>query len=351
MSTTKIAPRILIIRRRYLGDIVLLGPVLKSLRNHWPEAKLAVMVDRAFASILSLNPDVDQTLFVPTDLSSWIRSIPALQRARFTHVLDLDNRPRTALVTRLSCADRRIALHHGPRVRLAKCYTAQEVVEDDYLQNHHITDFYARALRQIDVPFTPSAPKLVPRAEDIDFIRNLPAIASIPVGTAKVLIHPGSRSPHRIWPAERFAAVINQLRNAGVSPLLVAGPGEKAVVQQIQSHLTKPALAIDQRLTIPQLAALFANTSTLLCHDSGPMHLAASVGTRVVALFSSQNIPTWRPFGERHLTLQAPMPCNPCISPGFCVPSDSYNNHCVRHLSVDQVFAAVLQQLENRDKS
>ncbi|MBK9989893.1 MAG: glycosyltransferase family 9 protein, partial [Verrucomicrobia bacterium] len=338
MSTTKIAPRILIIRRRYLGDIVLLGPVLKSLRNHWPEAKLAVMVDRAFAPILSLNPDVDQTLLIPTNLTGWISLIPALRRARFTHVLDLDNRPRTAVITRFSGAPTRIALHHGPEVKLPRCYTAHEIIEADYLVNRHITDFCGRILRPIGVPFIPSAPKLIPRAEDIDFVRNLPAISSLPVGTAKILIHPGSRSPHRIWPAERFAAVINQLRNAGVSPILVAGPGEKEVVQQIQSHLTTPALAIDQRLTIPQLAALFASANTLLCHDSGPMHLAASVGTRVVALFSSQNVATWRPLGEKHLTLQAPMPCNPCLSPGFCVPSDSYHNHCVRHLSVDQVF-------------
>lgn len=349
MSTTKIAPRILIIRRRYLGDIVLLGPVLKSLRNHWPEAKLAVMVDRAFAPVLSLNPDVDQTLLIPTNLTGWISLIPALRRTRFTHVLDLDNRTRTAVITRFSGAPTRIALHHGPEVKLPRCYTAHEIIEADYLVNRHITDFCGRILRPIGVPFIPSAPKLIPRAEDLDFIRNLPAIASIPASTAKILIHPGSRSPHRIWPAERFAAVITRLCTAGVTPILVAGPGEKEVIRQIQSHLASPVLTIDQRLTIPQLAALFANVGTLLCHDSGPMHLAASVGTQVVALFSSQNVATWHPLGEKHITLQAPMPCNPCLSPGFCVATDSYHNHCVRHLSVDQVFAAILQQLESKD--
>jgi ADP-heptose:LPS heptosyltransferase len=176
-------------------------------------------------------------------------------------------------------------------------------------------------------------------------VSALREIAQLSPNQKKILIHPGSRSPHRIWPAERFAAVIDQLRAYGITPLLVGGPSEQTVLAEIQSKLPSPALQISQPLTIPQLAALFKLGDVLLCHDSGPMHLAAAVGTKVVALFSSQNVATWRPLGEGHITLQAPMPCSPCLSPDFCVPSDSYHNHCVRHITVEQVLAAVLQQL------
>lgn len=345
MPAPSTAHRILIIRRRYLGDVVLLGPVLRSLRNHWPEAKLTVMVDRAFAPILSLNPDADQILFVPTSFAGWRQTYAQLRRSRFTHVLDLDNRPRTAWVNRLSQAPVRVALHHGGAVVAPGAYTHHAIAADNFFNTRHITEYYGHALQQVGVPFAASAPKLVPRAEDLDFVRQLPVFRTIPSGIAKILIHPGSRSPHRIWPADRFAAVISQLQSNGIAPLLVSGPGEKNIVYEIQSHLGIPAAAIDQRLTIPQLAALFACADILLCHDSGPMHLAAAVGTRVVALFSSQSVTAWRPFGEKHITLQAPMPCNPCLSPNFCVPSDSYHNHCVRHLSVEQVFNAVRQQL------
>ncbi len=344
-----VAPqRLLVIRRRYLGDVVLLGPVLRSLRNHWPEAKITVMVDRAFAPILTLNPDVDKILHVPDSPLAWLRSIPTVLRTRFTHVIDLDNRPRTALVTRFSFAPLRVALHHGHAVVHPSAYTHHAIAENNFFATRHITDYYGHALQPLGVPFVPSAPKLTPRAEDVAFVRHLPALAAIPASTAKLLIHPGSRSPHRIWPAERFAAVIAQLQAAGTAPILVSGPSEKHIVSEIQSHLPTPVAAINQRLTIPQLAALLASANVLLCHDSGPMHLAASVGTPVVALFSSQSVTTWCPFGDQHITLQAPMPCNPCLSPNFCVPSDSYQNHCVRHLSVDQVFAAVLQQLQTK---
>ncbi|MFT3869753.1 MAG: glycosyltransferase family 9 protein [Nibricoccus sp.] len=342
-------PSILIIRRRYLGDIVLLGPVLKSLRNHWPEAKLTVMVDPAFAPILSLNPDADKVFFVPSSLAGWWKTFFQLRRSRFTHVLDLDNRPRSAWVVRLSRAPVRVALHHGGTVVAPGAYTHHAIASDNFFKTHHITDYYGHALKQIGVPFESTAPKLVPRQEDFDFVRRLPVFTQ-PSSATKILIHPGSRSPHRIWPADRFAAVIAQFQTNGLTPILVAGPGEKNVVADIQSRLPMPAAAVDQRLTIPQLAALFVSADTLLCHDSGPMHLAAAVGTPVVALFSSQSVTAWRPFGEQHITLQAPMPCNPCLSPNFCVPSDSYHNHCVRHLSIEQVFNAVRQQIINKAK-
>jgi ADP-heptose:LPS heptosyltransferase len=336
---------ILIIRRRYLGDIVLLGPVFRSLRSHWPKAQITAMVDRAYSPILSLNPDVDHTIFVPSNLFGWCQTLRHLQKKRFTHVLDLDNRPRTALVTRLSGAGHRITLHHGPNVQCPTCYSHHEIAESDFFSNRHITDYYALSLRPLNIAPDSSAPELKPLATDLAFVRQLPELASLPVDSPRVFIHPGSRSPHRIWPADRFAEVITRLRAHKVTPLLVAGPGEQAVVNEIQANLPQAAIAISRPLSIPQLAALFASGQALLCHDSGPMHLAAAVGTKVVALFSSQNVATWKPLGAGHITLQAPMPCSPCLSPGFCKPSDSYFNHCVRHLSVDQVFAAVLQLL------
>jgi ADP-heptose:LPS heptosyltransferase len=342
------APNILIIRRRYLGDIVLLGPVFRSLRTHWPKVRITAMVDRAYAPVLTLNPDVDHTIFVPNNLIGWCRTFRHLQKSRFTHALDLDNRSRTALVSRLSRAGHRITLHHGANVQCPSCYTHSEIAESDFFANRHITDYYALSLRPLNITPDPSAPELKPLASDFVFVKQLPEFASLPANSSRVFIHPGSRSPHRIWPAERFAEVITRLIGRNITPVIVAGPGEKTVVNEIQAKLPQPAIAISRPLSIPQLAALFATGDVVLCHDSGPMHLAAAVGTKVVALFSSQNVATWKPLGEGHLTLQAPMPCNPCLSPGFCKPEDSYFNHCVQHLSVDQVFAAVLQQLRSK---
>jgi ADP-heptose:LPS heptosyltransferase len=131
----------------------------------------------------------------------------------------------------------------------------------------------------------------------------------------------------------------------GAKVLLIVGPEEKAVLQAVLSHAASAAVVIGEALAVPRFAALVSLCDLFLCHDSGPMHVAAAVGTPVVALYGSQNATVWRPPGDRHTVLQPPMPCRNCVAPAVCVPGDSYRNYCIRNLAVDDVFAAVRRQL------
>ena len=104
-------PRILVIRRRYLGDVVLLGSLFRNLRIHWPEARVAALVEASYATILSLNPDVDSVMALPAGALEWPRFVRRLRAAAFTHVLDIDNTEKTALISRLSGAPLRVGLY------------------------------------------------------------------------------------------------------------------------------------------------------------------------------------------------------------------------------------------------
>jgi ADP-heptose:LPS heptosyltransferase len=129
----------------------------------------------------------------------------------------------------------------------------------------------------------------------------------------------------------------------GAQVFLVAGPGEQALVQEIRGHAKSHLIALEQHLTVGQFAALVMQFDLLLCHDSGPMHVAAAVGTPLVALFGSQNATIWRPLGDRATVLQPPQPCS-CIgaaAPVPCVRGDSYRSYCVRQLTVEGVFSAL----------
>lgn len=345
-----VAPSILLIRRRYLGDIVLLGSVLRNLKLHWPEAHIAVLCEAAYAGVLTMNPDVDRVFTFPQSSTDWWRTAWRLRQARFTHVLDLDNRDKTAFLARLSGAPVRVTLRHGARLHFPFLYTRSGLVSPDFFEQHHITDLYLECLDYLDVPTATHECRLTPQPEDVTFVRAL--LAPLPPASPtapRLLIHPGSRSAWRVWPPENFARVIDQLHERhGVSVALVAGPGEQSTVDEITRHLRTPVLRLDQQLTVPQLGALFAEFGTLLCHDSGPMHLAAAVGTRVVALFGSQPMHVWRPLGAGHITLQPPLPCVNCASPGQCQPHDSYRNHCVRLITPAQVLTALSTTLQLR---
>ena len=349
-------PQILVIRRRYLGDIVLLGPVFRNLRWHWPQARLCALVESPYAGVLALNPDVDDTLVLPQSVGQWLRFLARLRQAGFTHVFNFDNTERTALLTRLTGAPFRLVLHHGGLpVKLRSCYTHVAHHPPAEHENRPFTEYYLHALPAAGVPIVTREVRLIPRGEDLAFVRGLlgsrltgpgGASAAQDARPRTLLVHPGSRSPFRLWPAERFARVIDRLAaELGVRTCLVAGPGEHAILQEIRRHLQTDPVIFDAPLSVGQLAALITQFPVLLCHDSGPMHLAAAVGTRVVALLGSQNPVLFAPPGPGHTVLQPPLPCQHCVAPGECVPGDSYRNFCIRNLAEDAVVAALRAHL------
>ena len=157
-----------------------------------------------------------------------------------------------------------------------------------------------------------------------------------------LLVHPGTRSPWRRWPAERFAAACDYAQDElGAQAVLVGGPGEQAVIAEILRHTRTHILTLSEPPSVGRLAALAQLSRVILCHDSGPMHVAAAVGTPVIALYGSQNAALFRPMGEGHTVLQPPLPCITCVSPGRCVPDDSYRNHCVQNIPVATVRSAL----------
>jgi lipopolysaccharide heptosyltransferase II len=335
-------PRILVIRRRYLGDVVLLGSLFRNLRLHWPRARIAALVERWYSGILSLNPDVDEAIAPPRGALAWPGFIGRLRAAGFTHVLDIDNTEKTALIARLSGARMRVVLHHGAHpVRLRGLYT--DVVYDPEAthESQPISEYYLKALGPAGVPVATREIRLVPREDDIAYWRRF-------VGSQgkALLVHPGSRSLPRIWPAERFAAVCDRVQDElGIQVVLAGGPGDQRLLAEIRGKARSHVIAIGEAPSLPRLAALARACTALLCHDSGPMHVAAAVGTPVVALYGSQNPALFRPVGPNHRLLVPSMPCTPCLAPSACVPGDSYRTYCVRRHTVEEVFGAVRSAL------
>lgn len=344
-----VVPRVLLIRRRYLGDIVLLGSVIRNLRLCWPDAHITVLTQPEYAGVIPLNPDINAADTFPRGALEWAGFVRRLRSAQFTHVLDFDNTDKTALVARATGATVRAAFDRELiPFRYPRFYTHTAKVTNAFYDSHHITETYLALSAAIGVPIVSRDVRLVPPARELAAAAALtgrqPGQHDPRSKIRRVLVHPGSRSPYRIWPPERFAEVCDRLQDElNVQVFVTAGPAEKPLVEQIRAHAKLHVVPTNSPETVGGLAALLAQFDVFLCHDTGPMHIAAAVGTPVVALFGSQNATIWRPLGERHTVLQTPLPCA-CLgsaAPSPCVPGDSYRSYCVRKIGVDEVFAAV----------
>ena len=336
-------PRILIIRRRYIGDLVLLGPFLRNLRRHWPAGVLTVLVDEGYADILALNPDIDRVLQIPHRhhhrLKCEIALLRTLWSAQFTHVFDLDTNDRTAFLTWLTGAPFRASFEPDKhRRRRSLAYNHLPAVAPGEYFAESIIDHSLRLLPLAGVPVTTRECRLEPRPEDL---RRATALLPDRRGP-RVLLHPGSRSSYRVWPLDRFARVADRLQTElGAQVLLTGGPSEQALIDGIRAAARTPLAVLPPSVDLGAFAACVRQVDVFLCHDSGPMHIAAAVGTRVVALFGSQSKIVWAPPGEGHCVLQAPLPCTGCLWPQECDPGNGYKNYCVRRIGEDAVFSAI----------
>jgi lipopolysaccharide heptosyltransferase II len=154
-----------------------------------------------------------------------------------------------------------------------------------------------------------------------------------------VAINPVALWETKLWRNERFAALAEGLiRDERVDVVFTGGPDDRRVVADITSMMTAPVANLAGKTSLTQLGALYRQSEILITTDTGPMHLAAAVGTPVVALFG----PTapWRtgPFGTGHQVVRsAALSCSPC----FKRTCDLHRCRCMTDITVEHVLAAV----------
>jgi lipopolysaccharide heptosyltransferase II len=164
-------------------------------------------------------------------------------------------------------------------------------------------------------------------------------------GHALVAVHPGSSNISKIWPRERYAELIRRIKDESVAEVvLLGGAGEKRLTEEIARESGVRTVDLAGELDLKELAAVLARVDIFVGNDAGPMHMAAAVGTPVVAIFG-RNIPgvgpkRWGPWGEGHVVFHETPGCEPCLDSGC-----NKDHRCLKNITVDQVFEAVKEKL------
>jgi lipopolysaccharide heptosyltransferase II len=190
-----------------------------------------------------------------------------------------------------------------------------------------------------------------PRPEDVPHVRvndvwRVGAARLWPAGAApRVVLQPGATyGPTKRWDPERFAAVGAALAKDGADVAVVGGPGDREPVSEVLAAFPD-ARDLCGRTSTGELAAVLEGADLVITNDTGPMHLAAAVGTPTVAIFGSTS-PTWTaPYGEGHRVLHEPPPCNPCFQ-----RECSIGMLCLDGVSAERVLGAAHALLRKGDR-
>lgn len=359
-------PRVLVVRRRYLGDTVLVQPFVANLRARWPDAWISLVLDTPYAGVMRDVGELDEIIELPWgalglrgNASRWLRALRSvLARGPWDMAFDFARNERAQLLLLLSRAPVRMTYEmEGQPLHRRWPYT--DVVEVSAADQAvlHTVDINNRLLQALGIPTPHRNPRLPVTAGQRQAAREVlarePAWRTERPDAPLVVVHPGSGAEARRWHPGGFAQVADHLaRHHGARVMVLGGPAEAGLAGRVTAAMTMPGRYLAAPSDVRDLVGLLAEADLLLCNDSGPMHIAAAVGTSVCALYGAQSRVTWAPLGDgAHRTLQPTLPCaSACVAAEACTPHDPMHAYCIRRITTQDVIEAVDAQMWERGR-
>ncbi len=340
--------RILILRLRSIGDIILLTPTLRLLKEWRPDLRVSVMVESRFRQLLQGNPAVEEILHPgegsgARNLFSRLALIRELRRRGFALCVNLHGGPTSRLFTRWSAAPWRVGFAHfrGANLYNVLIPDARTILNKPSLHTaeHQAAAFFHLGLPQKEIPRA----QIFAGAEHAAWWDARRASLGISPGQPYAIVQPTASYKTKEWAPEGFAKVGEYLeRQAHVTPIYSCGPGEARVLDAVEKAAGAPLRRLE-RMSLAQFAAALAGARLFVGNDSGPAHMAAALSQPVVVIFGSSSSPIWGPWPQQaskpmSRVVQNSFACNPC--PGdrcyqFARPE------CILSVTFDQVRCAV----------
>ncbi len=329
-----------------LGDVIHTLPTLEALRGRYPQGHITWLVEEAHAPVVAGHPALDEVWRLPRirlgkpggmgDLSGAWQVARRLRAKPFDLVIDLQGLLKSAVWVALARSPRKLGYD---RTRELSYLPLTERLRPFDPEAHAVWR-YLNVARHLGAPAGPPRFRL-----GLKMPGDLGRLISSGLKRPLAIIHPGARWPTKLWPAAHWARLAEWLtRDQGFQVVITGSLGDRESAQEIVEQTTGPLLNLAGRTTLAELAALLQQARLAVTTDTGPMHLAAALGTPVAALFG----PTapWRtgPFGEGHEVVRLALDCSPCFRRQCPEP------RCLTDLPVSVAQEAVEKILVRRGK-
>ena len=304
--------RIVILKPSALGDIVHALPVLSALRDRWPQAHIAWVVNRGFAGLLDGHPELDE--LIPFDRAAFrggpfagaryaVAFLQSLRAKRFDLVVDLQGLARTGLMAALAGAPVRVGFEQA-REGSRWAYTHRLKVPD--AETIHAVDRYRRVVEFLGAAVTPQRCIVPVNPQEVETVRTLLK----PHPRPWVAVAAGAKWLTKRWPPAHFAAVMNRLHAMhGGMAILVGAAEDEALSREIVTGLDGPSLDLTGRTALPRLIAVLKTVDVMLANDTGPLHLSAALGTPCVAPYTCTRVAKHGPYGNFAGAVETRVPC------------------------------------------
>lgn len=306
--------KILILRPRFLGDLILATGLPGIFRAANPKAQVWFLTESPYASALEGHPHVSGVLALdPARKGSpfyQLKLYRGIRAAGFDLVLDLFGNMRTALLSFFSGAPERVGFEMRGR---SWAYTKLAPPSSDAYPSgrRRVTEAYLDQARALGLSTGSYRTQLKVSEDERTQVRKILERASFRSGEKLAVLCPGASWPAKQWPLEKFIELGFWLKKSGVRPLYIFGPKEAELAEEFQDHMDKDWLFINQP-NLRGLISFIEAADLLIANDSGPMHVGPAVGTPTLGIFGPGEPEIWFPYDKPHRAAYAEVPCSHC---------------------------------------
>ena len=328
--------KILVIRPGGIGDAVLFFPLLHSLRESFPGARLDVLAERRNVGLFQANRVADRALAYDRGAG---RELLGILREGYDVVVDTEQYHfLSAIIAYLTGASVICGFDTQGRGGL---FTHRVGYSD---QAYEVQSFLklARVLTGREQPFDPEKPFFPVSEEHLRWARER---LGNPVSGRLAVVSPGASMKQRLWAAGRYRQLVLWLLDQGFRVLIIGGRADVEAARHVAEGLDSDrVINFAGTTSLARTAALIAIADLYVSSDTGPLHIAYGVGTPTVHLFGSGILEKWAPAGSRYRVVHKALPCSPCTRYGHTPPCP-YGVECMKKIEVADVTARVSELL------
>ena len=346
---------ILIVKTSAIGDVTHTLPALNALRDHYPHAHISWLVEEASQDIVKGHHALDQVLV--SKRKYWVKEIQngnrkkavkeivqfiqMLRQKKYDLIIDFQNLLKSSMFIALARSRKKagygVGMAHSEYSYIVLNHRVPAVPMDYHAVYRELIliEKLGIPVKRIafDLPVFDSDRKAI-----TDILFREGALNQMPI----VAINPMAKWDTKLWDNTKFSKIADQCVSWGFQVIFTGSFDDYSGVNDIQGQMKNPSINLCGKTTLKSLAALYERSKLLITTDTGPMHIAAALGSPVVAIFGSTA--PWRtgPFGSIHNVVRVDLPCSPCLKRN-CSTHD-----CMKKISVDMVLASVQKKLDVR---
>jgi lipopolysaccharide heptosyltransferase II len=333
--------RILIVEVNWAGDVLFSTPFIRCLKENYPQAYLACLAVPRVKEILQNNPYLDEVIVFDEqgrDKGFWskIAIIAELKKRRFDSVFLLHRSTTRTFLCALAGIKRRIGYETGK----FNPFLTQKVAHPD--KPLHKVEYFLQLAQESGLKVSQHNYEFFFSEEDARYISAFLKNSGIDSQEKFCVINPGGNWDLKRWPKENFSRLAEKLQKELRLKVVITGAEkDSALAENISHSLSEKPIVSCGKTTLPQLAALLKRAALVISNDSGPMHIAVSVGTKTIAIFGPTSAQITGPYGTGEFAvLQKDIGCSvPCYN---LICKD---NRCMKAVTVEEVFEKAKEML------